>query len=293
VGRLAAVAVLRQSRRMSSILMVLALAVGVTDKAATPPRIVSLSPHITELLFAAGAGSAVVGTVGYSDFPPAARVVPRIGDAVAVDVERISALQPNLVIYWRSGTPARTRTALTRVGLTLRGSEQRHIDDIATSLLEFGGYAPLPGVAIAAAKEFRSQVAERRRRYAGARRLAVFYQVWDTPVYTLSGEHIANEVLQLCGGRNVFADLAGLAPVVDIEAVIARDPDVILIGAEGAEAERQMRVWQQLTSVRAVKQRRIYSVDPSLLNRMTPRIVAGIDAVCDALARARLERNSQ
>jgi iron complex transport system substrate-binding protein len=267
--------------------MVLAPAIGATGEAATPPRIVSLAPHITELLFAAGAGSTVVGAVGYSDYPEAARAVPRIGDAVAVDVERISALRPNLVIYWRSGTPARTRAALQRVGLLLRGTEQRHIDDIATSLLEFGGYAPSPAVAIAAAKEFRAQVAERRRRYAGARRLRVFYQVWDRPVYTLSGEHMANEVLQLCGARNVFADLAGLAPVVDIEAVIARDPDVILIGAQGAEAMRQIRAWQKLAGVRAVRLGRIYSVDPSLLNRMTPRIVTGIDAVCQALARAR------
>jgi iron complex transport system substrate-binding protein len=169
----------------------------------------------------------------------------------------------------------------------LRGAEQRHLDDIATSLLEFGGYAPSPHVAMAAAKEFRSQVALRHRRYAAVRHLTVFYQVWDRPVYTLSGEHIANEVLQLCGGRNVFAELAGLAPVVDVEAVIARDPDVILIGAQGAEADRQIRVWRKLSSVRAVRLGRIYSVDPSLLNRMTPRIVAGIDAVCQALARAR------
>jgi iron complex transport system substrate-binding protein len=142
-------------------------------------------------------------------------------------------------------------------------------------------------MAQAAAMQFRAAVAERRLKYSGSRSLKVFYQVWDQPLFTLSGAHLASEVLQLCGGRNIFADLTKLSPVVDAEAVIARDPDVILIGAQGAEGERQAARWRRFPTLGAVRERHIYLVDPTLLNRMTPRIIEGIDAVCGKLTMAR------
>jgi iron complex transport system substrate-binding protein len=256
-------------------------------RAATAPRIVSLSPHITELLYAAGAGPRLVGTVAFSDYPEAARRLPKIGDASSADVEAISALAPTLIIFWTSGTPLRTQRELARLNLPMLGTEQRRLDDIGKTLLQFGAYAESPAHAARAAAEFRDAVQQRRRHYAGARVLKVFYQVWDRPLFTLSGAHIASEVFEICGGHNVFADLKGLAPVVDVESVIARDPDVILIGAEGAEGERQMHRWLHFHTLRASRERAIYLVPPTLLNRMTPRIVDGIDVVCDDFTRAR------
>jgi iron complex transport system substrate-binding protein len=258
--------------------------------AATPVRIVSLSPHITELLFAAGAGDRIVGVDAYSDYPEAAQRITRVGDVAALDLERILNLKPDLVVFWNSGTPARQQAELAGLKLHLIATEQRHLDDIGAALLQFGRLAGTLPLATQAADRYRRELQRLRVSHAGRARLRVFYQVWDRPLYTLSGQHVFSEVLSLCGGDNVFADVTGLAPAVDREAVIARDPAVIIIGAVGAEAERQVRDWSRWPGLRAVQGGHIYTVDPSLTNRMSPRILQGVEAICAVLDTARATR---
>ncbi len=255
--------------------------------ATAGPRIVSLSPHITELLFAAGAGRFVVGVDDASDYPPAAARVPRIGEVGALDVERLLTLRPTRVIVWGGGTTARQRAQLERLNLNVLVTEQRRLEDVGTALREFGRLAGSSAVADAAAQAYDARLADLRARYAGRSPLRVFYQVWDRPLYTLSGNHPVSEIITLCGGRNVFSDLGPLAPEVDRETVITRDPDVILIGADGAEGARQSADWRAYRSVRAVARGAVYTVDPALLGRMTPRVLDGVLEVCDRLERAR------
>jgi iron complex transport system substrate-binding protein len=258
-----------------------------SDAAEAPPRIVSLSPHITELLFAAGAGERVVGVDDLSDYPPAVAGIARVGEPAALDVEALLKLKPTLIVLWDSGTPARRKAELERLHLKLYVTEQRRLDDIGAALLEFGRLAGTETAAAAAAAGYRSELAQLRSQYAARPRLKVFYQVWDRPLYTLSGGHVVTEVLSLCGGDNVFADLTTLAPEIDKEAVLARDPDVILIGAEGAEGARQTADWGVFANLRAVRLHHVYTVDPSLLGRMTPRILQGVRDVCGWLDSAR------
>jgi iron complex transport system substrate-binding protein len=266
-----------------------AAACALAGAAAAPPtpRIVSLSPHITELLFAAGAGARIVGVDDASDYPPAALKIPKVGEAAALDIEGLLEAAPSIVILWESGTPPRARAELARLKLRLMFTEQRNLDDIGAALMEFGRLAGSSAVADEAARQYRADLAALRQRYRDRPRLKVFYQVWDRPLYTLSGEHVVSEVLSLCGGDNVFAALSTLAPVVDREAVLARNPDVILIGATGADGRRQVDAWNRLSSIGAVRDRHVYTLDPSLIGRMAPRILQGVQQVCSALDRAR------
>ena len=256
---------------------------------ATPPapRIVSLSPHITELLFAAGAGARVVGVDDSSDYPAAALHIPKLGEAATLDIEKLLSLKPTLVIVWDTGTPPRRRVELERLNLHVVVTEQRHLEDIGSVLMDFGRLAGTESTAAEAARRYRADLAGLRARYAGRPRLRVFYQVWDRPLYTLSGDHVVSEVISLCGGDNVFAQLSTLAPAVDREAVLARDPDVILIGASGAEGARQAAEWNRFPSLQAVKKRHIFTVNPSLIGRMAPRILEGVQEVCASLEKAR------
>ena len=202
--------------------------------AEAAPRIISLSPHITELLFAAGAGDRIVGVDDASDYPAAVAGIPRVGEPASLDVEGLLKLKPTLVVLWDSGTPARRKAELRRLHLQLYVTDEHHLDDIGTTLLEFGRLAGTEAKAAAAALRYRTELAQLRQEYAARPRLRVFYQVWDRPLYTLSGRQVVSEVLSLCGGDNVFAGLPTLAPAVDKEAVLERDPDVILIAAVGA-----------------------------------------------------------
>ena len=262
-----------------------ACALGGEGEAA--PRIISLSPHITELLFAAGAGGRIVGVDDASDYPPAVAGIARVGEPSALDVEGLLRLKPTLIVLWDSGTPARRKAELQRLNLRLYVTDQHHLDDIGTALLEFGRLAGTEPVAAAAARRYRDELADLRARYAARPRLKVFYQVWDRPLYTLSGTHLVSEVLSLCGGDNIFADLSTLAPAVDKEAVLARNPDVILVAATGAEGERQTAEWSRYPSLRAVQKHQVYTVDPSLVGRMAPRILQGVREVCGLLDAAR------
>lgn len=262
-------------------------AAGGTGAAETSPRIISLSPHITELLFAAGAGDRIVGVDDSSDYPAAVAAIPRVGEPAALDIEGLLKLKPTLIVLWDSGTPARRKAELQHLHLQLYVTDQHHLDDIGTTLLEFGRLAGTEPAAAAAARRYRTELAGLRAQYAARPRLRVFYQVWDRPLYTLSGRHVVSEVLSLCGGDNVFADLSTLAPAVDKEAVLARNPDVILVAATGAEGERQAAQWSRYSSLRAEQQHHVYTVDPSLVGRMAPRILQGVREVCGLLDAAR------
>jgi len=251
------------------------------------PRIVSLSPHITELLFAAGAGAQVVGVDDSSDYPAAALAVPKLGEAGALDVERLLQLRPTLVIVWQTGTPPRLLAELERLRVPVLVTEQRRLADIGAALVDFGRLAGSESTALEASRRYLAELAALRERYAGRSRLSVFYQVWDRPLYTLSGNHVVSEVLSLCGGDNLFATLPTLAPAVDREAVLARDPDVILIGASGAEGARQAEDWDRFPSLRAALNHHIFAVNPSHVGRMSPRILDGVRDICASLDAAR------
>jgi iron complex transport system substrate-binding protein len=278
-------------RRACNLCLMLALAgiagTRVSPAAATPLRIISLSPHITELLFAAGAGAQVVGVDDSSDYPAAVAGIARVGEPAALDVEGLLRLKPTLIVLWASGTPPSRKAELQRLRLPLYVTDEHRLDDIASTLLEFGRLAGTEAQASAAAQHYQNELAGLRLQYANRPRLKVFYQVWDRPLYTLSGGQVVSEVMSLCGGDNVFADLSALAPAIDKEAVLARNPDVILIAATGAEGERQTRQWQQFPTLRAVRGRHIYTVDPSLTGRMAPRILQGVREVCSLLDQAR------
>jgi iron complex transport system substrate-binding protein len=260
---------------------------ALSDLAETVPRIISLSPHITELLFAAGAGNRIVGVDDSSDYPAAVAGIARVGEPAALDVEGLLKLKPTLVVLWDSGTPASRKAELERLKLRLYVTDQHHLDDIGATLMEFGRLAGTLPVAAAAARRYQIELAELRSRYAARPRLRVFYQVWDRPLYTLSGAHVVSEVLSLCGGDNVFAELSTLAPAVDKEAVLARNPEVILIAATGAEGARQTLEWSRFSNLQAVRSHHVFSVDPSLVGRMAPRILEGVREVCSLLDSAR------
>ena len=266
----------------------LALMMVTTAQGAATPgrlRIVSLAPNLTELAYAAGAGGALVGTVEYSDYPAAAKALPRVGDAWRVDVERVLALRPDLVLAWSSGTPDETIERLRAMRLEVVPVATYRIDDVAEALRQVGRIAGTDAVAEAAARRYEAGMRELRASHAGVPRLSVFIEIDDEPLYTVNGQHVISEVVSLCGGDNVFADLPQLAPPVALEAVLARDPQVIL--STDDTVDDPARLWRPWTRMRAVSAGTIYALNSDTVTRATPRLVEGARAVCAALDAAR------
>jgi iron complex transport system substrate-binding protein len=253
-------------------------------------RIVSLAPSVTELLYAAGAGPRIVATTDYSDYPAAAMTLPRIGSSAGLDVERIVALKPDLVVAWVSGNPRAPVERLRKLGLTVYRAELRHMDDIGRALEQLGKLAGTERVAQAEADGFRAASRALAARYADRPRVRLFYQVLDPLLITFNGEHLVSEIMRLCGGDNVFADLPVLAPIVSEESVLRADPEAIVAGGTDDAWSDWRRRWQRHTGVTAVKRGALYFIPADVLHRQGPRVIEGAERLCLALEDARRRR---
>src|SRR5579862_376049 len=253
---------------------------------APPLRIVSLTPGATEMLFAAGAGAELIATVEYSDEPPAARHVPRIGDVAAVDMERLVALRPDVVVAWPAGGNPAQREKIAALHIPLYQQQIERLADIPASLRRLGALAGTQAAAERAARDLEARLAALTRAYgaAGARRPTVLLQVWNRPVYTVGGHHLMSDALELCGARNVFADLAEAGPVVDTEAVIARNPDIILAAAPPGEGAAWLADWQRFPSLAAVRNGRLVAFEDQALSRLCPSVIDATERLCRTIA---------
>ena len=255
-------------------------------------RIITLAPHATENAFAAGAGDAVVGRSAFSDFPKAAQALPILSGYRGIDIERVLRLRPDLVVVWQTGGSSRQIEHLMKLGIPLYISEPRSLNAIADNLRDMGLLAGVTERAEAAAEHFLAEVTRLRAQYRGVRRVSVFYQIWAAPVSTINAQHLATELLDLCGATNVFAGLPVLAGPVSTEAILNLDPDVIVLSADESLAADWMQRWQRWPSLRAVRAGALVVIDADLSSRHTTRVVEGIAALCVALDRARAQYES-
>jgi iron complex transport system substrate-binding protein len=251
-------------------------------------RVISLAPHVTELLFAAGGGSHVVGVVAYSDFPEEAKKIQQIGSNREVDLERIMALKPDLIVVWRHGSSERQIEMVRKLGVPLFHSEPQKLADIPESVAKLGQLMGTEKVAEPTAAALREQLASLRGRYANRPPVRAFYQVWDKPLYTLNGKHIVSDALRLCGGENIFARLAVTAPIVSVEGVLQENPEAIFATAEKNYGGVSM--WKPYGTLLAVRNDNLFTIDGNLLNRSGPRMIAGAAVLCEKLELARQHR---
>jgi iron complex transport system substrate-binding protein len=253
-------------------------------------RVISMAPHVTELLFAAGGGARIVGAINYSDFPPAAKQIPLIGSNSQIDIERVVALRPDLLIVWNSGNTARQLEQIERLGIPVFRSEPRRLDQVADSLLRFGQLLGTEAVAQGAAAGFRARIASLGARYRKRAPVRVFYQVWDRPLYTLNGSQIASDAIALCGGQNIFAGLATIAPEVSVEAVVQQDPEAIVGGAKYGPDDPGLTIWKAWPGMTAVRRGNVFALNGELLTRPGPRVADGAAQLCAVLDQARQRR---
>ncbi len=251
-------------------------------------RVISMAPHVTETLFAAGGGSRIVGAVNYSDYPEAAKSIPRIGSNREIDMERVISMKPDLIVAWMHNNSERQIEMVRKLGVPVFLSDPQKLEGIPDNVARLGQLMGTQAAADPAAAELRRQLASLRSRYAGRPTVRTFYQVWDKPLYTLSGRHIITDALRLCGGENIFDKLTVTAPIVSIESVLQADPEAVFGTAE--KNYGGVNLWKPYASLTATRRDNLFTVDGNLLNRAGPRMIAGTAVLCEKLELARQHR---
>ena len=249
--------------------------------------IIGLAPHIVENLYSAGAGEKLIGSVSYSDYPQEARTLPQVGSAYAWSLESVVALAPDLVVLWGSGNGSSALSQLERLGIKVYVSEPRALSDIAASIRDFGILAGTEASAEVSAARFEETIEQLQSNYRQESRLRVFYQIWNKPLQTINGEHMISQVINLCGGSNVFESETQLAPRISLETVLDINPDAIVASGMGTSRPEWLDDWKRYGSLRAVQQGALLHIHPDLIQRPTVRIAKGATDLCRQLERVR------
>lgn len=256
---------------------------------APAQRVVALAPHIVENLYSAGAGEKLVAAVAYSDYPSQAKRLPRVGGFQSLSIEKILAAKPDLVIVWRSGNGETIVRELERFAIPYYLDEPQTLDDVARSINDFstltGGVGPLP-----ATQHYLLAMAHLREKHKYSEPLQVFFQVWDKPLMTIGGSHIISDMLEVCAGVNIYGDLKVLSPVISMESLLTRDPDVIVAGADRENQGGFIAKWQRWPSLTAIRNAHFYTIPNDIVARHTLRMLDGTQQLCQKLAQARVQR---
>ncbi|WP_299198673.1 cobalamin-binding protein [uncultured Amphritea sp.] len=256
----------------------------VIDIAQPARRVIALSPHITENLFAIGAGDYVIGVVSHSDYPSEALNIPVIGDSQSFNLEAIIAMKPDLVVAWAGGNPQLPLQRLEQMGIPVYYSDPKVFSDIPYNLRALGQLLQLPQ-AEAQAVLFEQRLATLQRRYSDRTKLRVFYQLWYQPLMTVNHSQMIDQVIRLCGGENPFSGHREAIPRLGVESVLLTDPQIILTGENVPEGwERQWQAWPELTASRYGQ---FYRLNEDRLYRPTLRLLDGAQQMCEAMQQAR------
>ena len=256
---------------------------------SAPQRIVSLAPNLTELIYTIGASEQLVGVSAWSDFPREVLKLPVVGDAFTVYQEQLRLAGPDLVLVWESGTPAHMIDELRDIGYNVEAIRTRSLDDVAEAMLRIGELTGHVREAQDAAIGYRTELQTLKSKYQGQNPIRVFYQVSARPLYTINREHYVSELISACGGNNIFSDLSELAPTVDVEAVVDRDPEVMLASTDAGD--QAFTEWQRWPDIAAIRYGSQFLLPADQIGRATTRLIIAGNAMCVALQQARRNRN--
>ena len=252
-------------------------------------RIISLAPSLTEILFAIGAGQKIVGVIEYSDFPPEAKTLPVIGRFDLLDIEKIAELEPDLIIAWKSGNPARSIEQLKILGLSVYLAELNDLASISKQMKNISKLIGAEGEASLAITNFNQTYESLVAKYSGRELVKTFYQVWDMPIITTGGKGLINDIITLCSGENIFKGISQIAPKVSLEAIVVANPEVIIGSGSGKTRPDWLDKWKRWPRVKAVSKQNLFSVNPDLIQRQTPRTLIGAKQMCEHIDKARIQ----
>ena len=249
-------------------------------------RVITLSPHLAEMLFNLGALDTLVGVSAYTDFPEELKNLPNIGDAFVLDIEKITILEPDIILAWESGTPQNIVDELVNLGFKVKIIKSKNLEDIASSILLLGEVIGKKNEAKKIANEFKTGIKYLKDTYQKKKKLRVFFQIDEKPIFTIGGSHFISEVIDICGGINIFSDVKQTAPSISEESVVSRDPEVIF-SRDVASNKMKFKIWEKFNNMSAIKLDNLFYLNARELERPTSGLVNAGKEICSKLEQAR------
>lgn len=249
-------------------------------------RVITLSPHLAEMLFNLGALNTLVGVSAYTDFPEELKNLPNIGDAFVLDIEKITILEPDIILAWESGTPRNIVDELVNLGFKVKIIKSKTLEDIASSILLLGDVVGKKNEAKKIANEFKTSIKYLKDTFQKKKKLKVFFQIDEKPIFTIGGSHFISELINICGGINIFSDVKQTAPSISEESVVSRDPEVIF-SRDLASNKMKLRIWRKFDNMSAIKLDNLFYLNARELERPTSGLVNAGKEICSKLEQAR------
>lgn len=267
-------------------------------KESYPKRIITVAPHLTEIVDAAGGVNSLISVSAYSNYPELVKKLPITSDARSIDLERMKQLKPDLIIYWRGGMPETHIESLKKIfnpagsdkqaGTQIISVEPKKLSDIAQDIEAIGKVLGTQAIASKNAKEFNVQVAALKSKYQSPnkRKVRVFYQVWSQPLMTLNQDHLIADIIQICGGEQLFAKEKLLVPTVSREAVVEANPEIIFTATDSGK-KVDWSMWTSIPQLAATKNKAFVALDGDTISRPSPRIIQGAKKICSEIDKIR------
>ncbi len=264
-----------------------------------PQRIITVAPHLSEIVEAAGGAERLVSVSAYSNYPPLVKKLPVTSDARSIDLERMKQLQPDLIIYWRSGTPETqiesikktfaNKSSGSRDQVKVISVEPKKLVDIAQDIETVGKILGTEKIAQKNAQLLRSEIKKLKDQYQNPqkRKVRVFYQVWAQPLMTLNQDHLIADIINICGGEQLFANEKLLVPTVSKEAVVKANPEIIFTAVDSPEFKTDWSMWSSIPQLAATQKKAFVDIDGDMISRPSPRIMQGAQKICQAIDRVR------
>ena len=249
-------------------------------------RVITLSPHLAEMLFNLGALNTLVGVSAYTDFPEELENLPNIGDAFVLDIEKITILEPDIILAWESGTPRNIVDELVNLGFKVKIIKSKTLEDIASSILLLGDVVGKKNEAKKIANEFKTGIKYLKDTFQKKKKLKVFFQIDEKPIFTIGGSHFISELINICGGINIFSDVKQTAPSISEESVVSRDPEVIF-SRDLASNKMKLKIWEKFDNMSAIKLDNLFYLNARELERPTSGLVNAGKEICSKLEQAR------
>ena len=260
-------------------------------QALHPQRIITVAPHLSEVVEAAGGANRLISVSAYSNFPESVKKLPITSDARSIDLEKMKSLRPDLIIYWRGGTPESQIESIKKTFTSIQvvSVEPKKLIDIANDIETIGKLLGTETIAKKNADAFRTQITELKYQYQNKnkRKVRVFYQVWAQPLMTLNQDHLIADIINICGGEQLFAKEKLLVPTVSREAVVKANPEIIFTAVDTQQMKTDWSMWSSIPQLAATQKRAFIDIDGDMISRPSTRIMQGAKKICSEIDKIR------